>query len=220
MKAYIYKKMLIKTGKYYIGKHNGNNKNYLGSGTDWLTDVKKYSKNHNKDIITDILEYVDDVTKLNAREIYWLKYYDAANNDLFYNKTNHSSGVSTEYSRKIISEKMRNHPSITDNKQRGEKISKSIMGNKERGEKISQSLKNKPKSELHKKHMSKPKPLGFNDKLKKEIIQMDENNNVINVYSSLTEASQITGFNIQAINNCALGKSKSSFGFKWKYNIN
>jgi hypothetical protein len=212
MKAYIYKKLLIATGKFYIGKHNGNNKWYKGSGTDWLKDIKIY-----KDIKTEILEYVDNISLLNEREKYWLEYFDAANNPLFYNKTNKSSGSSTEESKKLISLKMKNHPSITNNKERNKKISMSLINNKERNKKISNGLKNKPKSDIHKKNMSKPKPIGFNDKLKKEIIQMDVSGNIINIYSSLTEASIKTGFNLQAINNCVLGKTKSSFGYLWKY---
>jgi hypothetical protein len=92
MRAYIYKKLLILTGKYYIGKHNGNNKWYKGSGTDWKNNYKLYVKNNKKDIITEILEYIDDISLLNEREKYWLEYFDAANNPLYYNKTNKNYG--------------------------------------------------------------------------------------------------------------------------------
>jgi hypothetical protein len=217
MKAYIYKKLLIPTGRYYIGKHNGNNKYYNGSGTDWLIDLKKYSLKYKECIKTEILEYVKNEQDLNAREEYWLNYYDAANNPIFYNKSNKSSGCSTELSRQILSQKLKSHPSLTGNKVRNKKISKSLMGNLSRNEKISESLKNKPKSELHILHMKKPKPLGFNDSLKKKIVQTDKDGNIINKFESLTEASKITGFNLQALNNCALGKTKSSFGYKWYY---
>ena len=217
MRAYIYKKLLVPTGRYYIGKHNGKDKYYKGSGTDWLEDIKKYSNHRGDYIETQILEYIDDERDLNVREEYWLKYYNADQNPLFYNKTNKSSGCSTEYSRKLLSEKLKSHPSLMGNKIRGEKISKALMNSKNRGQKISNSLKNKPKSPLHILHMKKPKPPGFNDKLKKKIIQMDIERNIINKFESLTEASRITGFNLQAINNCALGKSKSSFGYKWEY---
>lgn len=217
MKAYIYKKLLIPTGKYYIGKHNGNNKYYLGSGTDWLTDIKNYSGQYSEYIKTEILEYVDDEENLNAREEYWLNYYDAANNPLFYNRSNKSSGCSTESSRRVLSRKLKSHPSLTNNPIRNKKISKALMDNLTRGKKISNSLKNKPKSKLHIQNMKKPKPLGFNNALKKKIIQMDESGNIINKFESLTEASKITGFSLQAISNCALEKTKSSFGYKWVY---
>jgi hypothetical protein len=95
MKAqpYIYRKQIKFTGKYYIGKHNGNNLNYKGSGVEWKEDLKKYVKDSKIDLIEEILEYVDDISKLNEREIYWLNKFDVVNNPLYYNKTNKSYGV-------------------------------------------------------------------------------------------------------------------------------
>ena len=53
-KPHIYRRQIIATGKYYIGKHNGNNsKYYKGSGINYLMDLKLH-----KDIKTEILEYV------------------------------------------------------------------------------------------------------------------------------------------------------------------
>lgn len=92
-KPYIYRKQIITTGKYYIGKHNGSNKNYRGSGIDYLVDYKLYVKDRSIDLVEEILEYVDDVSILNEREIYWLEYFNAANNPLYYNKTNKCHGV-------------------------------------------------------------------------------------------------------------------------------
>lgn len=90
MKAqpHIYRNQIIATKKYYVGKHNGNNSNYKGSGVDWKKDLKIH-----KDIKTEILEYVDDISKLNECEIYWLNKLDVVNNPLYYNKTNKSYGV-------------------------------------------------------------------------------------------------------------------------------
>jgi hypothetical protein len=87
-KPHIYRRQIIVTGKYYIGKHKGGNKYYKGSGIEYKKDLKLY-----KNIQTEVLEYVDDISKLNEREIYWLKSVDAANNPLYYNKTNKSYGV-------------------------------------------------------------------------------------------------------------------------------
>jgi hypothetical protein len=92
-KAYIYKKTIITTGKSYIGKHNGNNPYYKGSGKDWKNDLKLYVKDRKLDLIEEILEYVEDESKLNERECYWLEFYDVENNPSFYNKSNLSHGV-------------------------------------------------------------------------------------------------------------------------------
>lgn len=88
MKPYIYRRKIVATGKYYVGKHNGNNSRYKGSGVEYKEDLKKY-----KETELEILEYVDDISKLNEREIYWLKKLDVVNNPLYYNKTDKSYGV-------------------------------------------------------------------------------------------------------------------------------
>lgn len=93
LQPHIYRKQIIATGRCYIGKHNGNNINYKGSGVEWKQDLKKYVKNSKIDLIEEILEHVDDISKLNEREIYWLNKYDVVNNPLYYNKTNKSYGV-------------------------------------------------------------------------------------------------------------------------------
>ena len=41
-KPHIYKRKIVETGKYYIGKHKGGDKYYYGSGKDYKTDLKKY----------------------------------------------------------------------------------------------------------------------------------------------------------------------------------
>jgi hypothetical protein len=93
IQPYIYRNQILITGRYYVGKHNGNNPNYKGSGVEWKQDLKKYVKDPKIDLIEEILEYVDDISKLNKREIYWLNKLDVVNNPLYYNKTNKSYGV-------------------------------------------------------------------------------------------------------------------------------
>lgn len=51
----------------------------------------------------------------------------------------------------------------------------------------------------------------------KKTIQYDKQNNFIAQYQSLTEASLQTGFSIQGISACCLGKKKTYKGFIWKY---
>ena len=49
----------------------------------------------------------------------------------------------------------------------------------------------------------------------KQILQIDVNDSIINEFESTTEASLIT-----KISRTAIGNSKSSGGFKWKYKNN
>jgi len=90
-KPHIYKRKIIATGKFYIGKHKGGDKYYKGSGKDYKIDLLKY-----KEYETEILEYVNDISELNKREEYWLNHFDAANNPLFYNKTNKPFGPTSQ----------------------------------------------------------------------------------------------------------------------------
>lgn len=93
-KPHIYRRQIVKTGKYYVGKHNGKQgKKYKGSGKDWIIDYKTYVKDPEKDILVEILEYVEDISKLNEREVYWLEYLDVVNNPLYYNLTNKTCGL-------------------------------------------------------------------------------------------------------------------------------
>jgi len=57
-------------GKRYIGKHNGRGCDYYGSGKIIKSIIKSGKKNL---LTTRVIEYVNDVNKLNEREIYWIK---------------------------------------------------------------------------------------------------------------------------------------------------
>jgi group I intron endonuclease len=69
-------------GKQYIGLHSKNDDLYFGSGTLLLKAVKKYGKNNFK---KEILEETDDIFKANKLERYYIKEYNAVEDDTFYN---------------------------------------------------------------------------------------------------------------------------------------
>lgn len=85
----IYKTTNLVNGKQYIGKDTHNNPNYLGSGTLLRLAIRKYGKQNFK---KEILEECSSKEQLSIREEYWLNYYDAGGNDMFYNMHNHSHG--------------------------------------------------------------------------------------------------------------------------------
>lgn len=71
-------------GKKYIGqkKYNKNWTTYLGSGIVLKNAINKYGiENFEREII----EECDSKKELDDREIYWIKFYDAVNSDIFYN---------------------------------------------------------------------------------------------------------------------------------------
>jgi len=57
-------------GKLYIGKHIGSGRDYVGSGRI-ISNILKSNKEQY--LITGIIEYVDNIEKLNEREIYWIE---------------------------------------------------------------------------------------------------------------------------------------------------
>jgi len=76
-------------GKRYIGSDTKNKSKYLGSGTLLKLAIKKYGKENFR---KDILEVCDTISNMKKREEYWLNYYDAGNNRMFYNMHNYSNG--------------------------------------------------------------------------------------------------------------------------------
>ena len=54
--------------------------------------------------------------------------------------------------------------------------------------------------------------------LRKPVYQIDINtNDILNVYNSITEASDVTGVNSTGISSAANGKQKTSGGYKWRF---
>ena len=197
------------TGKMYIGKDKNNHHRYFGSGTDIRRIIKEEGKVNFK---KTILEECDTFEKLNEREKYWLEYFDAENNPLFYNRTNKAYGCSrqTEEGRRKIKEN-RTVPIYTDElrkkmglrrigiKQNRTKIrkDKGTIRSQEWKNAISDSVKNKPK------------PWKC-----KEVEQYDLKGNLIMVYKSAEEAKNQTKLKIQ---NALAGISCTSGGYIWKY---
>lgn len=217
------------TGEQYIGKDKNNNPKYLGSGADLKKAIKHYGKSNFK---KEILDYCSTIDNLIEKEIYWLHYYDAANNSNFYNKTNKAfgnSGMSDENKSNIsngLKQRIWNPEwGILSGKARtGIKHKTHVKGTKH-------GNYDKPKSIEHKKNMFiARKGIQFTEEWKqaiknnrqkcidvksKPIIQLDKNNNILNTFNSITEARNITG--IKGIKNVLTGLAKTAGGFIWKY---
>ena len=54
------------------------------------------------------------------------------------------------------------------------------------------------------------------EKLSQKVIQLDLNDNVLNIFESMTQAEQETGVDASSISKCCNGKLKSAGGFKWR----
>jgi group I intron endonuclease len=79
-------------GKKYIGSDSKNDPKYYGSGVNIKKAIKKYGK---KNFIKHILCEVNTSDLMKELEEYWIDYFDAYNNPLFYNATKYAAGISS-----------------------------------------------------------------------------------------------------------------------------
>lgn len=219
-------------GKKYIGKDIKNNPNYLGSGTLLIEDIKFYGKENFK---KEILEYCTK-NNLGEREEYWIDFFDAVKSNEYYNIRSQTSGwynkdLNKEKYNFVISKisessKNKPKPQLKNNKEREEKLRKANKGKpkpKGFGELISQIKTGKKLSKEHcekikQGKIGKKQPQSFLDKKYKPIIQLDKENNIINEFKSIEEATNSNKiFKRSNISCCLTRKSKTAYGFKWIY---
>lgn len=86
---YIYKIINKINGKWYIGKTNGKDPNYKGSGKLLKQAYKKYGINNFEKII---LETCSTEEELNLREVYWIKSTNATTDPNSYNLAEGGTG--------------------------------------------------------------------------------------------------------------------------------
>lgn len=84
MYGYVYITTNLINGKKYIGQHRSSilDEKYLGSGKLLKNAITKYGYENFK---VEILKECDSEDDLNNSEIYYIRLYDAVNNDDFYN---------------------------------------------------------------------------------------------------------------------------------------
>lgn len=78
----IYKTTNLITGMSYIGKATRNIKSYLGSGIHIQAAIRKYGK---ENFSKEILEVCESLEHLAEREKYWIHFYNAVTDPMFYN---------------------------------------------------------------------------------------------------------------------------------------
>jgi hypothetical protein len=225
-RPHIYRRQIIATGKYYIGKHKGGNKYYKGSGDYYKKDLKLY-----KNFKTEIIEYVDDISKLNEREEYWLKFFDAVNNPFYYNKTNKSFGPikQTDEWKSSQSSRMKGKSTThgktwkvkdTSNMKGGgftgkthnEKTIEKLKKHPTRNKNISKALKGRDISSWNEKIYTKSRNKKISESKGKGILQYDLNENLVKEWISYNEVRKAGYPGIQG----AIKRNKPYKGYIWK----
>jgi group I intron endonuclease len=205
--------------KKYIGKDVNNNPKYLGSGSILKKAIKKHGK---KNFKKEILEHCLSKEELWQREEYWLNFYNAESNPLFYNKTNKAYGNSGQTQNgkiKISNAKKGWVPSDETKKLMSENRKGHKMYNDEWRSKIKEALTGIKRSDETKQKQSKARK-NKPSKSKKSVLQYDKQGNFLKEYPSAVEAAKSlnkkTGSAITEVCN-GKGNRKSIFGYIWKY---
>ena len=221
--------------KRYVGKDSKNDPKYLGSGTMFLEDLIKHGKDNFK---KKIIEHCVDNEELIIRESYWIQHYDAVKSDKFYNLVDFSAGWNIhklgkekyDYVCANISKNTKGilRPQLSFNQARKDKLRKANKGVPKPegfGEmlsklKLSQNIKfsQEHKDKISKGKLGKKQPQSFIDKKNKPITQLDKEDNIVNEFISINEAtSSNPKFKRSNISCCLTGFSKTAYGFKWIY---
>ena len=192
MKAFVYRWTNHNNLMKYIGSHIGDiNDGYIGSGKYFINAYNKNPEFFYREIL-EVIESEDVKDRIKEREEYYLKLYDVSRDPLYYNITDRYFGGNvysglSEEDKKIM-------------------INKTVEKTKE------DRINNPEKWRLIYSNMSKSKrnkSLGIN--------QFDNNEILINSYSCIEEAHEITGISKGNIHSALTGKRNNAGGFRWSF---
>lgn len=216
--------------------YNNINKIYIGKNRNGAVTRKyKHSYTFGKNITLTFIDQVNSWDRKDWKplECYWIDQFRQWGFDV-QNKNEGGGGLEkhldetkSKISKSLLGGKRSEETKLKMRKlklgntfRRGQKQSKETIAKrvlKTKGKKRTEEFKI-IRSILYK---GKSKPKGFGDnvrlRISKPVLKYDLNNNFIQEYKSLTEATRETGINSTSIYDCNKGKQKTAGGFKWKY---
>jgi len=227
MKSGIYK-ITSPTGRIYIGQTTDFNRR-----KSWYKNIHTYQqpKIHNSllkyGFENHTWEEIEkcEINMLNEREIFWKKYYLSLFNNnwdklLFCEIYDSGGGPLSDLTKSKISKSnkgKKRSPEAIKNMSEGLKGRKITWIDKiitpERNKNLSKANKGKILGDKG----NNPKRI---ETQSKPILQKDKNNNIINIFSSINEASRyLSGDNskVANISNCLRNRTKTALGYKWEY---
>lgn len=231
-------------GKRYIGQRKydrtGKWKDYLGSGIYLKNAINKYGK---ENFTKEIIEECETKDKLNEQEKYWISFYDAVNNENFYNISNGGDGGNTiiGYSKEQLEEyKQRKSILHKQTALKGENAPRSKLTKKEVKEIINRLLKNDFNQDIandynispgtvddirhHKTWVSLTKDIKFDDistrkrpRNSKPIIQYDLFGNFIKRWDNARKIQNELGISYKQISQVCNGNKRICHNFVWRF---
>jgi group I intron endonuclease len=240
MKKYIiYITTNLINGKKYIGSHITENidDDYLGSGVYINKSITKYGRTN---FIREILAIVDNKENMKELEEYYIDYYQSFTSPMFYNATKHAAGITNNTWGDKVSKALKGHKynlgkvcseetklkiskantGIIFTQEHKDKIGKSKLGNSYAlGNKLSKEVC-RSISEAKIGHVCYENPERGNkirDKNSKSIAQYSLKGEFIQEYNSATQASISLGGVPSNISQCLNNRTKSAYGFIWKF---
>ena len=186
---------------FYVGKGTGNRAGHKKSNKGWKNITSKV------ECFWEILKYFDDEQKAYLYEHTLIEEYKKLGYKII-NQTKYSEGggtwAYTDEVKQCQSENRKGKGLGPRSEEWKQNISKANKGrNILWANKIGDALRGIPKNY--------PSPN------KKVIYQYDINDNLINQYNSAAEAGKALNKSGNSITDCAAGRQKTSYGFKWKY---
>ena len=224
-------------GKKYIGSDSNNNPKYYGSGVYIKKAIKKYGK---ENFVKEILCKVDNIELMKELEEYWIEYFDAYNNPLFYNSTKYAAGISKfpeEKKINIVNANKGNkyHLGFSQSEYQKEQTRKANIGKKHSqttkdikskkalGNKYAlgniftkeQKLKISESKINHECYKDPNRGKKISEKLNKPVLQYTKQGIFIKEYPSAISVCKDLG--ITSISRSLKNWSNNSKGFKFKY---
>jgi len=148
----------------------------------------------------------------------WLEDKRIQMKELMTGENNHNYGKSlSEETKQKLSNALKNREI---SKETRKKISETMTGIKKTDEmckKLSESKKGTKLSEQTKQKIKNTRLTGSDNPRSKRVAQYDFDNNLINIFSSISDAARECNTFHSSISACCNGKKQTSGGFKWKY---
>ena len=224
----------------YCYTNKTNNKKYVGQTIQTLKSRhsnhmydsfnEKRIKNYNNPFHNAIRKYgienfsleilhIADKYSLDLLEIHYIEKWDLTNKNYGYNcKNGGSNGWSmenkTEEEIESWKDKIRKNNKGENNPFYGKKhTEKSKRKMSEKQKKLTKGEKNG----MYGKHHTEETKQVYKEKFSKKVIQYDEEMNIVKIWNSIRDIERELNFKRQAIINCLKGRTKTSYGFIWKY---